>query len=332
MAVALLLYDFQYGDFIRWMGGPYTHSHRNWDDTFAALEAVADAKPPPGFPIPDYDRTYRLATEGAPLQGIYGEDTTYASLAQRNLRPPTPALLEEAPAIHEKLCKEEQLSYHVLLPRFLWHFIYSLHICLLTFVRRHNDPKGRLCVDPSSTLGPDDTANTNRYIPDPGTPGHLDENPPIFYGTAFMRYLTWIWNLRISYAREDIIQQVDDISAAFHRALYHPAMAVLFASVWENMLVIPVGIIFGARNSPSLYMLKGELRAHYAHHVPKADSLPLTQLVTSIELGPEPSSQEIAEFSQAMADSQHQGIINPEGPNPERRLASFVDDSGTAHA
>jgi hypothetical protein len=187
-------------------------------------------------------------------------------------------------------------------------------------------------VDPSSTLGRSDSGNTNRYIPNPGTEGRIDENPPIFYGTALIRYLIWIWNLRISYSQEDILQHTDDISAAFRRVLYHPSMAVVFASVWNTFLVIPVGMIFGAKNSPSYYMLKGELRAHYAQHVPNADSIPLADLVAATQLSPEPTDADIALFAQASPDSQHKGIQNPDGPNPERRLPSFVDDSVTAHA
>jgi hypothetical protein len=121
--------------------------------------------------------------------------------------------------VSENLRKEEQLCYHILLPRFLWRFIYGIQLCLLTFVQRSNDPKGRICVDPSSTLGNSDIGNSNRYIPSPGVLGRFDENPPIFYGTALIRYLTWIWNLRISYPHEDILQQSDDISAAFRRVL-----------------------------------------------------------------------------------------------------------------
>ena len=176
MAAALMRFDFNYGDFMRWLGGPYTNSHRNWEDVFLALESVSSTQPPPGYPLVDYDRAYRLATQGAPLKGHFS--TSCANVSRRNLKPPSTALLKEAPALHEKLRKEEQLSYHVLLPRFLWRFINGLHLCLLNFVFRCGDPKGRLCVDPSTTIDAKDDGNANRHIPDPGTPGRWDENPP----------------------------------------------------------------------------------------------------------------------------------------------------------
>ena len=49
MAIVLLLFDFNYGDFIRWLGGPYTNFHRDWEDLFTVLEAVASQEPPPAL-------------------------------------------------------------------------------------------------------------------------------------------------------------------------------------------------------------------------------------------------------------------------------------------
>ena len=41
-------------------------------------------------------------------------------------------------------------------------------------------------------------------------------------------------------------------------------MAILWATVFQEFLVIPCGMIFGGRNSPSFYMIPGEFRAHVA--------------------------------------------------------------------
>ena len=169
----------------------------------------------------------------------------------------------------------------------------------------------------------------SQYIPDPGV--EPDENPPIFYGTALIRYLTWIWNLRISYPFQDILQMTDDISAAFHRILYHPDLAIIFSTVWRDMLVIPVGNIFGARNSPSHYMLKGELRSHLTQSFPDPSALPIQDLTTTVILPPDPSPAEALAFAQASKDSRHHGIRDAYSANPERRQPAFVDDCGNAH-
>jgi hypothetical protein len=123
--------------------------------------------------------------------------------------------------------------------------------------------KGPLCVDPSSTISPDDDGAANARILKPGTDGHHDECPSIYYSTAFVRTITWIWWLCLTFPWEDILQYVDDIQAAlFHRILYHPDARIIFASVFCEFLIIPIGTIFGARNSPSFFTLLSKLRAH----------------------------------------------------------------------
>ena len=115
--------------------------------------------------------------------------------------------------------------------------------------------KGRLCVDPSSHISADDDGAANTNIPPPGTPAREDECPAVWYATALSRHLTRIWRLRISHPSKDILQFTDDIHGAFHRLLYHPDASVAFASVFEEFLIVPVGTIFGARNSPSFFCL-----------------------------------------------------------------------------
>jgi len=58
MAVALLSFNFNYGDLIRWLEGEYTNTHRNWATVSDAISAVRDIPPPPGYPDLDYDRAF----------------------------------------------------------------------------------------------------------------------------------------------------------------------------------------------------------------------------------------------------------------------------------
>ena len=52
---------------------------------------------------------------------------------------------------------------------------------------------------------------------------------PIEYGDAFERYLTWIYNMRISLPHEDILQFSDDVSGAFRWPRLHPWIAPAFS-------------------------------------------------------------------------------------------------------
>ena len=71
MAAALIRFNFNYGDLIRWLEGEYTNAHRDWSAVAAAIEDVRGLSPPPGYPPVDYDRALRACTEGVPLAGTY---------------------------------------------------------------------------------------------------------------------------------------------------------------------------------------------------------------------------------------------------------------------
>ncbi len=258
--VALLRFDFNYGDLIRWLGGEYTNESRDWDHFSDVANAVRDVEPPPGYPNVDFDRAFRACTEGVPLAGDYS--CSFESVRQRNLYDNHPGLADVKDEVRARFAKEEAQSFHIAFPRFLWRFIVGIHLAALVWAIRKL--KGRLCVDPSTPISPTDDGAANASIPAPGTLGREDECPPIYYASALMRHLTWIWRLRIQFPRKDIKQYVDDIHAAFHRVLYHPDAAILFASVFEEFLIVPIGTIFGARNSPSFFCLLSELRSHIA--------------------------------------------------------------------
>jgi hypothetical protein len=50
MAVALLRFNFDYGDLVRWLGGEYTNAHRDWNDAFQQVDAVRQSPVPPDIP------------------------------------------------------------------------------------------------------------------------------------------------------------------------------------------------------------------------------------------------------------------------------------------
>jgi hypothetical protein len=188
MAMALIRYDFIYGDFVRYLGGEYTNEDRDWLSTFDIIEAVQQVEPAPGYPPPDFDRASRLAMEGAPLTGHF--ECKFSSVDQRNKYDNHPGLsnsLEYQDLFVAKLHKEEKLSYQIVFPRFLWRFIEGLCLSPISFIPpKHEGDGGRACVDPTTKLTPDDDGAVNAQIPAPGTPGVEDRNPAVYYGTALV--------------------------------------------------------------------------------------------------------------------------------------------------
>ena len=125
---------------------------------------------------------------------------------------------------------------------------------------------------------------------------------------------------------DEICLSADHITAAFCCLLYHPDMAVLWATVFQEFLVIPCGIIFGGKTSPSFYMIPGELRAHLASARDFGDAS--TALSETIILSTPPTPRKVDQMTRATTDA-----VNPGAAlllrDPTRRYAhsSFVDDT-----
>ena len=117
----------------------------------------------------------------------------------------------------------------------------------------------------------------------------------------------------------------DDINSAFHRCRYHPDVVAAYAYVYGNWLVIPVGLIFGGRNSPGWFCILSELRAYLAANLSNLSDLPISPLVAKIVIPDPPSPEVTATFATASADSMHHGAAS-DGKDPTSH-STFVDDN-----
>jgi hypothetical protein len=122
-----------------------------------------------------------------------------------------------------------------------------------------------------------------------------------------------------------MIQNVDDVSCAFHRMLLHPSMGPVIASVFESLLMAPCGCTFGTGNLPGIYMAHGELRAHLSSTIDFRGAR--SDLADDLHM-PAPLTTAAADaLVQATPDAIHQGI---DSMGCKNHHASFVDDTATA--
>jgi hypothetical protein len=171
-AVALLHFEFHYGDLIRWMGGKYTNAHSDWSAVSAAIDVVRDIEPPDGYPRINFGCAFWACTNGVPL--VCNHECSFESVRQQNLYNNHPGLHQVAHELQARFAKEEAQSFHIAFLWFVWQFIVGLHLAALVWVIWKM--KGRLCVDPSSTISPDDDSAANDHAandrnPKPGTMG-----------------------------------------------------------------------------------------------------------------------------------------------------------------
>ena len=319
MGAALIAFNLDYGDMVRWLGGEYTNEHRDWGEMSERIEEARQFMQRPGYPTIEYDLALEACTAGVPLAGHY--TSRYIHAAKRVDYDNHGPLKEKEADVRVKFGKEEVNSFHLPLPKFLAYFINGLMISPLSWVIQKG--KGRIIVDSSTNLSPGDTGAPNDKIPKAGTAGKERENPQIFYGTAIRRHLENLWNLRLDHPYEDILQHSDDIDAAFRRMIYHPDLAIAFAYVFMEFLFVPVGQIFGARHAPSWWCQPAELRAHMGATLDYSErSIPLAD---DVVLSDAPTADEQRAFVQAIPDAIHQGT--PAAFKDRHNHVMFVDDN-----
>jgi hypothetical protein len=128
----------------------------------------------------------------------------------------------------------------------------------------------------------------------------------------------------------DVLLHCDDLEAAFRRVLYHPDLAVVFACMFMDCLIVPVGQVFGSRSAPSYFSLMSDIRAEVASTADLiAEDGTLEPLALSAILEPLPADWDPAsDLTQVCPDALHPPL------SPEELLcfanATFVDDNGVA--
>eukprot|EP00980_Cylindrotheca_fusiformis_P017027 scaffold5212_cov116-Cylindrotheca_fusiformis.AAC.1 len=318
-SAALLRFDFDYGDFVRWMGGEYTNQSRDWNSEWKHILNLPCRQLPAGYPPPDYVAAFRIQTEGAPLKGQYVAPVSVLSL--RDDYDNHPAVSQNTEAVRSKFAKEEWNSYHVHFLRFVYVFMYGVILNPIQWVFQKG--KGRICID--CTNGPGDTdGSANSHIPKP-SPEVALECPPVYYQTAFRRLLCRILQMRMMCPKVPIMVHADDIASAFRRVLYHPDMACAFAYVFEDFLLVPVGEVFGSRSAPSFYCVMADVRQALAAILKPVSPVDYSQLVKRCHVKVlDPQSDPLEPVP--VDDLYTEGLSLEELHSPFN--ASFVDDNG----
>ena len=115
-------------------------------------------------------------------------------------------------------------------------------------VRQVNDPSTLLLV-------PNDSRSLNSHI-DRLYPAAM---PPLQYQSAPQNLWCRIYNICLNHTDKDIMIYKYYLFSAFHRIHYHPDVAAAYVFFLGVYLSIPVGMVFGSRDAPSLLCLLSDL-------------------------------------------------------------------------
>ena len=316
IAMFLLLCDFDMGKLIRLLQGPYTGEFLDFpliDKTLNKLSTIPIAK---GEPRHDYHLLHKIYHDGAPSSGHFKCNRN--DMLRRNLYDNHSAAHPHFDEIEPKIASDIQKSYALAFPRWTLRFIDGILLAAIGWASRMKNGKikGRQVNDPSFHLNTNnDTGAANDQI-------SLDNGLFVYYLTAFQRALERAYNLRISHPLDDIITSKNHLLTAFHRVRYNPDASCAHSFVFTKFLIIPVGLVFGARDSPGIFYQVSEIRAFASQHFSSLGiPIPDRTLIDTVEFTSDKPQPE--DITPAFADSEQLGTNGKIfGPQP-----TFVDDT-----
>ena len=315
VASLLLLVDFDCGQLIRALGGKYVGDFLDFakiEEILFRLELKKDQSNGVEYNFPLLRDILR---HGAPIQGNYSCDR-YDTL-RRNLYNNHSASYPHTASILEKVASDVHKSYAIALPRWILRFIDGLFLAALGYATREHKGKikGRHVNDPSAHLFPDDSGAINDQIK------KGIDFPDVYYMSCLQRVWERAYNLRIRYPDDDIIVYKDDLVTAFRRVRYHPDLAAAHCFVLGNFLILPIGLVFGARDSPSWFTQISELRAFLSEHYSSIGlAIPDRTIIDAVTFPDEPPVK--SDIAPAYACSVNTGDVSSTG-----QQNVFVDDT-----
>lgn len=137
--------------------------------------------------------------------------------------------------------KEDRKDHVLTLPAWLAPFIPRLMLSpnglVIKFGKNHH-----LVFDASYMLH-ENLTSFNVYI-------DLFDEPNIVFGEAWLKFLTTIYNLCITFPNLKIYLFDDDVASAFHQLKYHPNVLSAKGFIVGKYLFLPSGLAFGDASSP----------------------------------------------------------------------------------
>lgn len=314
VSAALLHFDGSAADLVRWIGGPHVAQHR---DHTTILQRLRASKIPQAV----YNHVERIFLHGIP---------TYCNVSstERNFQAfyayGNHATMNEEPEKTLKaLIKDNKKGYTLLFDPRLIPFLLNCHVTpqgVVDLNTLHKNP--RPIFDSSfrpeiwSMAINDWTNKTNE--------------PPLTFALAELVFMVWLYNLRISYPREEIYLADDDVSGAFRHAKYHPNMVAMHTSTACGFGVLNTGATFGDNTSPSNFdpiALARRLLAMYLWVNDDTVISRVTPFLPDIQFSPPPSLEEVTAFVPADADALNTGVFLPCGTRRPPPFPMHVDDN-----
>lgn len=226
-AACAIYYGLDFGLVVRYLDGEFTAAHRD----VSAILKCAEPFVQPGT----LSNMSRILTHGSPAHLNWFEPHTNKHAFVR--RGNHPAVRQHQQIVDKTLAKEVRYSHLIPLPRWMCTCsAYGHHVPQNILIKPGKKP--RLIWD-GKTKKFYYEITTNEMT---GT--ELEEN--ILFGTVFMSFCIWIYNLRISYPDEIIYLAFLDISACFRFPRIAPDLVGAFGFIVGPLYYLANAMVFGS--------------------------------------------------------------------------------------
>ena len=307
----ILHYNFHAGSVFRFLKNNHTNAHINSKKLYNELTGIV----PPH--INKY--LYRALNTGAPskINAHSSRKNFLDYLKYGNHK----SIDINSPLVAKALNKEDKYDFVMHFPAWIARFVHNLHLSPEGILIKPNK-NDRIVFDASFKIHYNSHSLNTSWT-------HPWEEPPIHYGTALLRHLTRIWNLRITYADDEILLWDDDVAGAFRLIKYNPEIAQAFSAIVHNTLWIPTGQVFGGNTSAQNFEGLARARELLAEHLssPKHAHLQIkhAKLLQLIRFSNPHNKNTL--FTPATPDSKNKGVLNKNGEHTNTKHNMFVDDN-----
>jgi hypothetical protein len=313
VTACMIHYKFDVASVVRYIGGTHVGAHRDTEGILATLrDCIAEDV------WHDLARLYRT---GAPNYcNAHSTEENYQAFCKHGNHKSA----EAEPEITKKaLVKDHKKRFLLACRASIFPYLYNSHRTPIAIANiGHAYKKARFVFD--STRRPEHFCHAiNDWT-------SKDTEPVLHFPKAFMTFLTWIWNLRISYPHEEIYPCDDDVAGAFRHGKYNPNLVGMHCVVIFGMTLLMTGMTFGDNTSPSNWEPIARARSQFAKWCwSKMDDLieKAKPYAPNFTTAPDPTTEERANFVQATADSRHKGVFNADGSRRPPPYPHHVDDN-----
>jgi hypothetical protein len=134
-----------------------------------------------------------------------------------------------------------------------------------------------------------------------------DDELPVIFPASERAYYKEVYNLRITYPTEDIVQGDDDVQGAFKHLRINPNLLGMHAFMFDSVIGFNTSQIFGGETCPLNWEILARSRQQLAQHLFATSNIidRAAGYLPPLVFAPPPSPTEVSQFASAVRDSKN---------------------------